>query len=88
MKQLASPAYITTRPVELVSSVSSGCGMQILYRYTRSVHLYSTSMVTIEFTLVNNGSEDLSEVKIANKVRISIIHHNQRNYFFYSKFNI
>merc|ERR1740128_1279959 len=65
--QLASPAYITTRPVELVSSVSSGCGMQILYRYTRSVHLYSTSMVTIEFTLVNNGSEDLSEVKIANK---------------------
>jgi len=65
--QSAQPAYISTRPTELVSSVSSGCGLQILYRYTRSIHLYSATMATIELTLVNTGSEELTEVKIANK---------------------
>jgi len=65
--QPAQPAYISTRPIELVSSVSSGCGLQIMYRYTRSVHLYSATMVTIELTLINTGSDDLSELKITNK---------------------
>nr|CAH0100612.1 unnamed protein product [Daphnia galeata] len=66
--QPASAAYISTRPMELVSSISSGCGLQILYRYTRSINLYSASMVTIELTLVNTGNEDLTEVKITNKI--------------------
>ena len=67
--QPAPAAYISTRPVELISSISSGCNLQILYRYTRSINLYSASMVTIELTLVNTGNEDLTEVKITNKVR-------------------
>ncbi|KZS18176.1 AP-3 complex subunit beta [Daphnia magna] len=65
--QPASAVYISTRPMELVSSVSSGCSLQILYRYSRSVNLYSASMVTIELTLINTGNEDLAEIKIANK---------------------
>lgn len=67
--QPVSAAYISTKPVELVSSISSGCNLQILYRYTRSINLYSASMVTIELTLINTGNEDLTEVKIANKVK-------------------
>lgn len=73
MLQSAQPAYISTRPTELVSSVSSGCGLQILYRYTRSIHLYSATMATIELTLVNTGSEELTEVKIANKVTLQLV---------------
>lgn len=71
--QPVSAAYISTRPVELVSSISSGCNLQILYRYTRSINLYSASMVTIELTLVNTGNEDLTEIKIANKVRLILV---------------
>lgn len=66
--QPVSAAYISTRPVELVSSISSGCNLQILYRYTRSINLYSASMVTIELTLINTGNDDLTEIKITNKV--------------------
>ena len=68
--QPASPVYVSTRPVELVSAIASGCNLQILYRYTRSVHLYSTSMVTVELTLVNCGQDDLVEVKVGSKVMI------------------
>lgn len=70
--QPVAATFISARPVELVSSVSSGCNLQILYRYTRSIHLYSDSMTTIELTFINNGSEDLTDVRAACKVSIPL----------------
>ena len=62
-----SATFVQVEPIELVSRVNSGC-IQILYRYTRSRHLYMASMVTIELTLVNCGNEDLTEIRVINKV--------------------
>lgn len=70
--QVVPAAYVSTRPAELVSAISSGCNLQVLYRYTRSTNLYSASMVTIELTLINSGGDDLTEVKITNKVKFEI----------------
>lgn len=65
-------AFVSTRPVELIPSVASGCNLQILYRYTRSTHLYSPSMVNIELTLTNSGAEDLADIHMITKVSMRV----------------
>lgn len=65
--QPAPPAFVSPNPTELVSSISSGCHLQVLYRYTRSTHLYSPSMVNIELSFVNTGNEELTDIRIASK---------------------
>lgn len=80
--QQVSATYVSTRPTELISSISSGCNLQILYRYTRSINLFSISMVTIELTFVNHGIEDLTEVKITNKVSLTRIVANNLKHFY------
>lgn len=65
---LVVPSFVPTNPTELVASISSGCHLQVLYRYTRSPHLYSSSMVNIELSFVNTGTEELTDIKISNKV--------------------
>ena len=39
----------------------------MLYRYTRSPHLYSPAMVNLEMVLTNLGDSDLKDIKIGTK---------------------
>ncbi len=62
----AAPAFVPSRPRELINKMASG-GLQVLYRYTRSPHLYSKEMCNIELTLNNMGDEELTGIKIGAK---------------------
>ncbi len=62
----ASPAFVPSRPKELINKMASG-GLQLLYRYTRSPHIYSAEMCSVELTLNNQGDEPLADVKVGAK---------------------
>jgi AP-3 complex subunit beta len=62
----ASAAFIQTKSSVLLSKMMSG-GVQIMYRYTRSPHLYSSAMTNIELSLTNLTDNELTDVKIGAK---------------------
>ncbi|XP_065572885.1 AP-3 complex subunit beta-2-like isoform X2 [Artemia franciscana] len=64
---MSSPAYVANNPKELISR-TAGNGIQVGIRFTRSPHLYSSTMASIELHFTNTTAEDLGEIKVANKV--------------------
>ncbi len=62
----ATAVHVSSRPKELLSKMSSG-GLQLLYRYTRSPHLYAKEMCNVELTMNNLGDEELTGIKIGAK---------------------
>jgi len=61
-----SPVHVPSERKELVNKMSSG-GLQVLYRYTRTPHLYAKEMCNVELTLNNLGSDELTDVKVGAK---------------------
>ena len=64
--QDASAMYIPVKENELLSKMITN-GFQVLYRYTRTPHLFSAYMTSIQLILKNLGQEDLTDVKIGAK---------------------
>ncbi|KDR14139.1 AP-3 complex subunit beta-1 [Zootermopsis nevadensis] len=64
--QLASPSFIPMKTTELLNKIS-GRGLHILSRFTRSPHLFSPAMVSIELTFTNLSSEELMDIRISQK---------------------
>lgn len=64
--ELVGPSYIPTAKHELLNKMT-GRGLQILYRFIRSPHLYSAKMISIELTFKNDAHEDLTNIHISNK---------------------
>ncbi|XP_069700513.1 AP-3 complex subunit beta-1 [Periplaneta americana] len=64
--QPASPSFIPLKTTELLNKIS-GRGLNVLSRFTRSPHLFSPAMVSIELTFTNLGTEDLADIKVSQK---------------------
>ena len=64
-----SASFIPIKKSELLSSIM-GHGLKIEYRFTRSQHLVSAYLVTIELTFSNEGSEPVKEIQVGVKVNL------------------
>ena len=60
---LGQPMFVPTEKKELVNKLVTG-GVQVDARFTRHAHIYSPTMVSIELTFENLGSEEVSEIKL------------------------
>ena len=60
---LGQPMYVPTEKKELVNKLVTG-GVQVDARFTRHAHIYSPTMVSIELTFENLGSEEVGEIKL------------------------
>ncbi|XP_065363905.1 AP-3 complex subunit beta-2 isoform X2 [Calliphora vicina] len=63
---LVGPSFISYNHKELLNKLS-GHGLQVSYRYTRSPHLYSSAMVSIELQFINQGTEEISNIQMGQK---------------------
>lgn len=63
---LVGPSYIPSTVHELLNK-TNGHGLQINYRFTRSPHLFSAKMVSIECTFRNESHKELENIRIAQK---------------------
>ncbi|XP_033198035.2 adaptor related protein complex 3 subunit ruby isoform X2 [Bombus vancouverensis nearcticus] len=61
-----SASFIPIKKSELLNTIT-GHGLKIEYRFTRSQHLVSAYLVTIELTFSNESSEPVKEIQIGVK---------------------
>lgn len=64
--ELVGPSYIPLAKNELLNKIN-GHGLQIHYRFTRSPHLFSGRMVSIELTLKNDSTKELESIRVGDK---------------------
>lgn len=63
---LVGPSFIPFVNNELMNKVN-GYGLGVTYRFTRSPHLVSAAMVSIELQFTNHSSADLENIQIGQK---------------------
>lgn len=56
--ELVGPSFIATERMELLNKVN-GYGLGISFKYTRTSHLFSANMVSIELYFTNHGNVEL-----------------------------
>ncbi|XP_017875805.1 AP-3 complex subunit beta-2 [Ceratina calcarata] len=61
-----SASFIPIKKSELLNSIT-GHGLKVEYRFTRSQHLVSAYLVTIELTFTNESNEAIKEIKMGAK---------------------
>lgn len=59
--------YFPNKNIELLNHIN-GKGLSITYKYSRKPHLFSKSMVNIALTFTNNGSKDIADIRIGQRV--------------------
>lgn len=64
--ELVGPFYIPLNTHELLNKVN-GFGLGVTYRFTRSPHLASSTMVSIELVFTNHSNKELKNIEIASK---------------------
>lgn len=62
-----STSYVPLKKTTLLNNII-GHGLKIEYRFTRSQHLISSSLVNIELTFFNESNNTIKEIQIGNKV--------------------
>lgn len=67
--ELVGPSFIPMKKHELLNKIN-GHGLQIFYRFTRSPHLFSAKMVSIELTFKNDSNKDLESIHVGDKSTI------------------
>lgn len=61
-----STSYVPLKKTTLLNNII-GHGLKIEYRFTRSQHLISSSLVNIELTFFNESNNTIKEIQIGNK---------------------
>lgn len=64
--QSASPSFIPMKTSELLNKIS-GQGLTVSSRFTRSPHLFSPNMVSIELLFTNLGTDELKDIRLSHK---------------------
>ncbi|EDV45810.1 AP-3 complex subunit beta-2 [Drosophila erecta] len=64
--ELVGPSHIEFKHKELLNKVS-GHGLHLAYRFTRSPHLYSSSMCSIELQFQNRGEKEITAIRLGQK---------------------
>jgi len=62
-----STSYVSLKKTILLNSIT-GHGLKIEYRFTRSQHLVSSNLISIELTFSNESNDVIKEIQIGNKV--------------------
>ncbi|XP_033224866.1 AP-3 complex subunit beta-2 [Belonocnema kinseyi] len=61
-----SASYIPLKKFELLNKIN-GHGLKVEYRFTRSQHLVSSVMVSIELSFTNDSKETINDIRVGNK---------------------
>ena len=64
--ELVSATFLSSTPTELLNKVN-GYGLGIKYKFTRSPHLFSSSMLSIEMQFTNHSNIDITDIQIRSK---------------------
>ncbi|KAK8403584.1 hypothetical protein O3P69_000558 [Scylla paramamosain] len=64
--QPASAKFIPVAKQELLNRISSG-GLAVACRFTRSPHLYSPRMTSVELSFTNSGAEEIKDISVGAK---------------------
>lgn len=67
-KQVAT-TFVPIKKYQLVNKIS-GKGLTVDYRFTRSQHLVSPVMVSVELSFDNGGNDPITNIHIGSKVII------------------
>ncbi|XP_068219905.1 AP-3 complex subunit beta-2 [Palaemon carinicauda] len=62
----ASAKFVPSVTFELLNRISSG-GLTVSARFTRSPHLYSPRMTSVELTFNNSGSEEIRDISVGKQ---------------------
>lgn len=62
----SAPNFISNKATELLNRISTG-GLQLQYRYTRLPYIYSPLMTAVEFSFTNQGSSNLTDIRIGGR---------------------
>ena len=65
------PVSVKTKNYELLSRMK-GNGLNVCYKFTRTISIFSPKMVSIELTFTNLGETPLQAIGIGDKVRGSV----------------
>lgn len=63
---LVGPSFIEYKYKELLNKVS-GHGLTVSYRFSRSPHLFSSSMASIELVFVNQSDDEITEIQVGQQ---------------------
>ncbi|KAI4503874.1 hypothetical protein M0802_001277 [Mischocyttarus mexicanus] len=61
-----STSFIPVKKYEMLNSIT-GHGLKVEYRFTRSQHLVSPHLISIELTFTNDGNKQIKDIQIGNK---------------------
>ncbi|XP_018794650.1 PREDICTED: AP-3 complex subunit beta-2 [Bactrocera latifrons] len=64
--ELVGPSHIEFKHRELLNKLS-GHGLQVSYRFTRSPHLYSAAMVSIELQFINLTNDEITNIHLSQQ---------------------
>ncbi|XP_045112281.1 AP-3 complex subunit beta-2-like [Portunus trituberculatus] len=64
--QPASAKFIPVTKQELLNRINSG-GLTVACRFTRSPHLYSPRMTSVELSFTNSGAEEIKDISVGAK---------------------
>ncbi|XP_066993288.2 AP-3 complex subunit beta-1 isoform X2 [Anabrus simplex] len=64
--QPTSASFIPLKSTEILNRASGG-GLSVMARFTRSPHLFSPSMVSIELMFTNLGNSEINDIKVGQK---------------------
>lgn len=70
-----STSYVPLKKTVLLNNII-GHGLKIEYRFTRSQHLVSSSLVSIELTFSNESNDVIKDIQIGDKVSTFTSHNN------------
>ncbi|XP_065225046.1 AP-3 complex subunit beta-1 [Planococcus citri] len=65
--QFVGAVYVSDKSWELLNKINSSGQLSIQGRFTRSPHIYSSAMVSIELILVNHHSDALTNIRVGQK---------------------
>lgn len=64
--ELVGPSSTSMKSLELLNKVN-GYGLGITYKYSRTPHLFSSNMVSIELQFTNHGNVELTDIQCGSK---------------------
>jgi hypothetical protein len=70
--QLTAASFIPMKTTEILNKISGG-GLSVVSRFTRSPHLFSTAMVSIELVFSNQGMEEIADIRVGQKVTLVFV---------------
>lgn len=68
---LVGPCFVSSEYHELLNKVN-GYGLQINYRYNRAPHLFSSKMISMELTFMNNSTIDITDIKLCQPKNLPV----------------